>query len=66
MLRGECCGIPHLAKNERDTPKFLHAALDETACAPFFKERRMRIANATNFDRKSGGASWRDLRCSFD
>jgi hypothetical protein len=29
-------GIPHLAKNERDTPNFLYAALDRTACAPFF------------------------------
>jgi hypothetical protein len=31
-----------------------HAALDTTARAPFFKERRMRFANATNFYRKSG------------
>jgi hypothetical protein len=35
--RGENCGIPHLAKNERDAPNFLSAALDRTACAPFFK-----------------------------
>jgi hypothetical protein len=39
-VRGESSGIPHLAKNERDAPNFLHAALDRTACAPFFKERR--------------------------
>jgi hypothetical protein len=26
------CGIPHLAKNERDAANFLHAALGETAC----------------------------------
>jgi hypothetical protein len=29
-------------KNERDAPNFLHAALDKSACAPFFKERRMK------------------------
>src|ERR1700733_6787004 len=39
-----------------------HAALDKAACAPFFKERRMMFANATNFYRKSGVAQWRDLR----
>jgi hypothetical protein len=33
-----------------------YAALDTTACAPFFKERRMMFANATNINRKSGGA----------
>jgi hypothetical protein len=38
-----------------------HAAPDETAGAPFFKERRMMFANATNFYRKSGAAQWRDL-----
>ncbi len=35
-----------------------HASQDESACAPFSKERRMKFANATNFHRKSGeGAS---------
>jgi hypothetical protein len=38
------------------------AALDRPACAPFLKERRMMLANATNFYRKSGVAQWRDLR----
>ena len=33
-----------------------HAAPDKTACAPFFEERRMMFANATNFYRKSGVA----------
>jgi hypothetical protein len=33
-----------------------HAAIDKAACAPFFKERRMMFANATNFHRKSGVA----------
>jgi hypothetical protein len=48
------CGIPHLAKNERDAPNFLHAALDNAACAPFSEERRMKIAEPTKFHRKSG------------
>ncbi len=47
-------GIPHLAKHQRDAPNFLHAALDKTACAPFFKERRMKCAEPTELHRKSG------------
>ena len=47
-------GIPHLAKNERDAPNFLYAALDRTACAPFFKERRMKFREPTKLHRKSG------------
>ena len=31
-----------------------HAALDEAARAPFGKERRMKFAKATTFNRKSG------------
>jgi hypothetical protein len=31
-------------------------------CAAFRKESRMKIVNATNFDRKSGVAQWRGLR----
>ena len=30
------------------------AALETAACAPFSKERRMKFANATKFNRKSG------------
>jgi hypothetical protein len=33
-----------------------HAAPDKTAHAPFFNERRMMFAGATNFYRKSGVA----------
>jgi hypothetical protein len=53
-------GIPHLAKNERDTPNFLLAVLDKAACAPFFKERRMKFAEPTKLHRKSGiwGTPW--------
>src|SRR4030088_1885808 len=46
--------IPHLAKNERDAPNFLHAVLDKATCAPFFKERRMRFIGAAEVHRKSG------------
>jgi hypothetical protein len=38
-------------------PDFLYAALDTTACAAFFKESRMKCANATKLHRKSG--PWR-------
>src|ERR1700678_1669091 len=34
-------------------------------CAAFSKEGRMKPANATNIDRKSGVAEWRDLRFHF-
>jgi hypothetical protein len=42
-------------------PDFLPRSLDKTARAPFFKERRIQFASATNFYRKSGGAERRDL-----
>jgi hypothetical protein len=51
---GECRGIPHLAKNERDAPNFLYAALDGTACAALFKESRMKTREPTKLHRKSG------------
>jgi hypothetical protein len=47
-------GIPHLAKNERDAPNFLHAALDKVASAPFFAEGRINFAVPTKLHRKSG------------
>jgi hypothetical protein len=53
-VRVKSCGAPHLAKNERDAPNFLYAALDKTACAPFFKERRMRFRGTAKLLRKSG------------
>jgi hypothetical protein len=53
-LEGEACGIPHLAKNERDAPNFLYAALDKTACAPLFKERRMKFREPTKLHRRLG------------
>ena len=53
-LEGEACVIPHLAKNQRDAPNFLYAALDRTACAPFINERRMKFREPTKLHRKSG------------
>jgi hypothetical protein len=53
-LEGEACGIPHLAKNERDAPNFLYAAFERTACAPFIKERRRKFREPTKLHRKSG------------
>ena len=51
-----------LSSRPKRTRISCHAAPDKTACAPFFKERRMMFANATNVYRKSGAAQWRDLR----
>jgi hypothetical protein len=34
-----------------------HAALGMAACASFLKESRMKFANATNLDKKSGKAA---------
>jgi hypothetical protein len=31
-----------------------HASLDGAACAPFREERRIKLADATDLDRKSG------------
>jgi hypothetical protein len=50
----EARGAPYLARFLRDAPNFLHATLNKTACAPFFKERRMRFAEPTKLHRKSG------------
>jgi hypothetical protein len=46
--------IPHLAKNERDTPNFLREALDRAECVPFIEERRMNFREPTQVLRKSG------------
>jgi hypothetical protein len=46
---------PPLCHPER-TRISCHAALDRTTNAPFSKERRMKFAKATKFNRKSGEA----------
>jgi len=42
----------HIWPNRARHPNFLHAALDTTTCAPFIKERRMKIAELTKLHRK--------------
>jgi hypothetical protein len=42
-----------------------YAASPATTCAAFGKESRMKFANATKFDRKSGVAEGRDLQFRF-
>ncbi len=37
-------------------------AAQSTTYAVFLKENRTMLINATDLDRKSGGAQWRDLR----
>jgi hypothetical protein len=46
---------PPLCHPER-TRISCHAAQDKATCAPFSKERSMKFANATKFNRKSGVA----------
>jgi hypothetical protein len=41
------------------------AVLDSATCAAFVKESRIKIANVTKLNRKSGVAEWRDLRFLF-
>jgi hypothetical protein len=53
-LSNKSTGAPYLARFMRDVPDFLHAALDKTAYAPFFKERRRLFVEPANLDRKSG------------
>jgi 4Fe-4S ferredoxin len=52
---------PHNTQRDRErnagqTPDFLYAAPDTTACAAFIKESRMNFANANQLHRKSGEA----------
>jgi hypothetical protein len=51
----ECCGIPYLAKNERDTRISCPRLQTTATCAAFIEESRMEFANAIKLDRKSGG-----------
>ncbi len=52
---------PPLSSRPERTRISCHAVPDVAACAAFRKESRMNFANATNLDRKSGVAQWRDL-----
>jgi hypothetical protein len=51
--------------SDRAYPDFLLLGTTMTPCAAFRKESRMKFANATKLDRKSGGAQWTDLRLLF-
>jgi hypothetical protein len=53
-LEGKGCDIPHLAKNERDAPNFLYAALERTMCAALFKESRMKFREPTKTPQEIG------------
>src|SRR5271156_5905628 len=59
MLKQNC----HLDRSAPGFPASLHWT--EPRVRLSFKERRMVLANATNFHRKSGVAQWRDLRFLF-
>jgi hypothetical protein len=52
----EVLAATELSSRPERTRISCHAALDTAACAPFFKERRIMFASATNFYRKSGVA----------
>src|SRR5271169_6535107 len=52
---GKSSGIPHLAKNERDTRISCTRHQATAACAAFIEESRMKLINANRLHRKSGG-----------
>jgi hypothetical protein len=52
---GQVCGIPHLAKNERDTRISCTRHQATATCAAFIEESRMKLINANKLHRKSGG-----------
>jgi hypothetical protein len=60
----EASPYPLSSRPERTRISYL-VALARTTYAAFRRERRTKFINATKFHRKSGGAEWRDLRCSF-
>jgi hypothetical protein len=49
-------GTTNLSSRPERTRASYHAELATSTYAPFRRERRMRIANSNEFDRKSGGA----------
>ena len=59
ILKQNC----HLDRSVPGFPATQHS--ETTAYAAFSKESRRKFANATNANRKSGVAQWRDLRFSF-
>jgi hypothetical protein len=57
-------GVPHPAKNERDTRISCTRHLATTACAAFIKESRMKFINANKRHRKSGVWGTRPWLCN--
>jgi hypothetical protein len=47
--------VSHIAKNERDAPTFLYAALDMAACAPFFKGKAHEVRGTHQAPQEIGG-----------
>jgi hypothetical protein len=45
----------HISKNERDAPNFLYAALDRTACAPFFSRKAHEVQGTHETPQEIGG-----------
>jgi hypothetical protein len=64
-LRVEYRGIPHLAKNERDAPNFLHAALDKSACAPFFQGKAHEVCGTHETSQEIGDVGHPILCCRY-
>jgi hypothetical protein len=57
---------PQICHPDRSEPGFPATQHSPTStCAAFVKESRMKFANATKFNRKSGEAQRRDLRCAL-
>src|ERR1700677_4892809 len=52
---GKSSGIPHLAKNERDTRISCTRHQPAATCAAFIEESRMKFTNANTLHRQSGG-----------
>jgi hypothetical protein len=52
---GKSSGIPHLAKNERDTRISCTRHQATAACAAFIEESRMEFTDSDKLHRKSGG-----------
>ena len=55
--------LPLLSRPERTRISYI-PLLATTTCAVLLKENRMVLINATDLDRKFGGAKWRDLQCA--
>jgi hypothetical protein len=57
---------PQICHPDRSEPGFPATRHSPTSTyAAFVKESRMKFANATNLNRKSGVAKWRDLLCAL-